>query len=63
MVGWLGDANGSAPVMRPTEKMSDTLTGQIHVQIPRSCHCVRWPLLPKQNVAGSNPVSRSKSRK
>ena len=40
---------------------SDTLTGQLLVPIPRLGHTVGTPLLPKQNVAGSNPVSRSKS--
>jgi hypothetical protein len=40
---------------------SDTLTGQVLVQIPRLGHTVQASVLPKQNVAGSNPVSRSKS--
>ena len=39
---------------------SNTLTGHFLVPIPRLGHTVRTPLLPKQNVAGSNPVSRSK---
>jgi hypothetical protein len=41
--------------------LSDTLTGHFLVPIPRLGHTVRTPPLPKQNVAGSNPVSRSKS--
>lgn len=40
---------------------SDTLTGHFLVPIPRLGHTVPTRVLPKQNVAGSNPVSRSKS--
>ena len=38
---------------------SDTLTGHSLDPISRLGHTVGTPLLPKQNVAGSNPVSRS----
>jgi hypothetical protein len=44
----------------PNRACSDTLTGHFLVPIPRLGHIVGTPLLPKQNVAGSNPVSRSK---
>jgi len=38
---------------------SDTLTGQVLLPNPRLGHTVQASVLPKQNVAGSNPVSRS----
>jgi hypothetical protein len=44
----------------PLQLDSDTLIGRDFDGSPRSGHRASWRVLPKQNVAGSNPVSRSR---
>jgi len=56
------DDRPAGPTRRPGSRTRhDTVTVAVSLALPRSWHAAYTSVLPKQNVAGSSPVSRSTS--